>query len=115
MKRLAFVLALTATPVFGQAPAPPPAVQANPAPGCTSTAAQLDANKKVAMEFFRTTGDARVALADTSYKQHNPAFKKRAEDNKVTDYEEFKSAFTAQAGRQGAGRGPAAGPTPPPG
>jgi len=114
MKRLAFVLALTATPVFGQAPAPPPAVQANPAPGCSATAAQLDANKKVAMEFFRTTGEGRVALADPSYKQHNPAFKKRAEDNHVSDYEEFKNTFLAQAGR-GGGRGPAAGPTPPPG
>ena len=98
------------------AQAPPPAQQVNPAQGCTATSAQLEANRKVAMEFFRTTGEARVALADSSYKQHNPAFKKRAEDNKVTDYEEFKSAFLAQAGRQGGpGRGPAAGPTPPPG
>jgi predicted SnoaL-like aldol condensation-catalyzing enzyme len=96
--------------------APPPAQQANPTPGCTATPAQLEANKKVAMEFFRTTGEARVALADPSYKQHNPAFKKRAEDNKVSDYEEFKNAFLAQAGRgQGAGRGAAAGPTPPQG
>src|SRR4029453_6258667 len=72
---------------------PPPAQQANPSPGCTATPAQLEANKKVAMEFFRTTGEARVALADPTYKQHNPAFKKRAEDNKVSDYEEFKNAF----------------------
>ena len=101
MKRITLVLVLIAAPVFGQAPVPPPAVQANPTAGCTSTSAQLEANKKVAMEFFRTNGEARVALADPSYKQHNPAFKKRAEDNKVTDYEEFKSTFLAQAGRQG--------------
>ena len=113
MKPITLVLVLIAAPVFGQAPAPP-AVQANPTPGCTASPAQLEANKKVAMEFFRATGEARVALADPTYKQHNPAFKKRAEDNKVSDYEEFKSAFLAQAGRQG-GRGPAAGPTPPPG
>jgi predicted SnoaL-like aldol condensation-catalyzing enzyme len=112
MKRIALVLAFIASPVFGQAPAPP-AVQANPAPGCTASAAQLAANRKVAMEFFRTAGEARVALADPSYKQHNPAFKKRAEDNKVSDYEEFKSAFLAQGGRRGGP--PAAGPTPPPG
>jgi hypothetical protein len=58
------------------------------------------------------TGLARVALADPSYKQHNPVFKKRASDNKVSDYEEFRSTFLAQtAGRQGgAGSGPAAGP-----
>jgi predicted SnoaL-like aldol condensation-catalyzing enzyme len=116
MKRITLVLAFIAAPVFGQAPPPPPAQQANPTPGCTASAAQLEANKKVAMEFFRAAGEARVALADTSYKQHNPAFKKRAEDNKVTDYEEFKSTFLGQAGRQGGpGRGPAAGPTPPPG
>ncbi len=108
--------ALLAAVSSAQTPPPPPAQQANPAPGCTATSAQLEANRKVAMEFFRTTGEARVALADPSYKQHNPAFKKRAEDNKVTDYEEFKSAFVAQAGRQGGpGRGPASGPTPPPG
>jgi predicted SnoaL-like aldol condensation-catalyzing enzyme len=74
------------------------------------------------MQFFRATGDDRVALADSSYKQHNPAFKKRAEDNKVSDYDEFKNSFSsaALAARQGgpgggAGRGPAAGPQPPPG
>jgi len=116
MKRIAIAFVLFAAPAFAQAPAPPPAVQANPATGCTATPAQLEANRKVAMEFFRVNGADRVALADTTYKQHNPAFKKRAEDNKVTDYEEFKATFTAQAGRQGGpGRGPAAGPTPPAG
>ena len=116
---LAVVVAASA---LAQQPAPP-AQQANPTPGCTATPTQLEANKKVALEFFRTTGEARVALADPSYKQHNPAFKKRAEDNKVTDYEEFKTTFLAQAaGRQGGGgagaaggRGPAAGPQPPTG
>ena len=106
-------LALLVIRALAQQPAP---AVANPTPGCSATPAQLEANKKVAAEFFRATGAERVALADTSYKQHNPAFKKRAEDNKVTDYEEFKNTFLAQAGRQGgAGRGPAAGPQPPPG
>jgi len=67
----------------------PAAVPANPTLGCRATPAELEANKKVALEFFRTTGADRVALADPSYKQHNPAFKKRAEENKVSDYEEF--------------------------
>lgn len=80
----------------------PPAVQANPTPGCKATAKQLEANKKVVMEFFRTRGEARVALADPSYKQHNPAFKKRAEDNHVSDYEEYKDTFLAQAAGRGA-------------
>jgi hypothetical protein len=90
-----------------------PAVQANPTPGCTATPAQLEANKKAALEFFRPGAD-RVALADPTYKHHNPAFKKRAEDNKVSDYEEFKAAFAGQGGR-GLGRGPATGPPPPQG
>jgi predicted SnoaL-like aldol condensation-catalyzing enzyme len=90
------------------------AVQANPVPGCAVTPAQLEANKKVALEFFRTRGADRVALADPTYKQHNPAFKKRAEDNKVSDYEEFKASFLAlAAGPGGSGPGPAAGPPPP--
>ncbi len=84
----------------------PPMTQANPAPGCSVTAAQLEANKKVAMAFFTTRGADRVALADPSYKQHNPEFKKRAEENKVSDYEEFKSAFlTPPAANGGPGQG----------
>jgi len=109
--KTALALLLFAAPVYAQAPAQ----QANPAPGCTATAAQLADNKKVAMEFFRAQGADRVALADPSYKQHNPAFKKRAEDNKVSDYEEFKAAFANPPGRGGGGRGPATGPTPPQG
>ena len=108
------LVALVAALAVAQQPAP--AQQANPTSGCTATPAQLEANKKVAIEFFRTTGEARVALADSTYKQHNPAFKKRAEDNKASDYEEFKATFLGQAARgAGAGRGPVTGPTPPPG
>jgi len=91
----------------------PPAMQANPTPGCTATPAQLEANKRVVIAFFRTSGADRVALADPSYIQHNPAFKKRAEDEKISDYEEFKKTFLAAGG--GGGRGPAAGPPPPQG
>ena len=67
------------------------------------------------MEFFRAQGADRVALADPSYKQHNPAFKKRAEDNKVSDYEEFKAAFANPPQRGGgAGRGRGQDPNAPP-
>ena len=110
-------LTLLAATAVAQQP-PPPANAANPARGCTAMPAQLEANKKVAMQFFRVQGDERVALADPSYKQHNPAFKKRGEDAKISDYEEFKNSFSsaALAGRQGGpGRGPGAGPQPPPG
>jgi predicted SnoaL-like aldol condensation-catalyzing enzyme len=91
-------------------------VQANPTPGCSATPAQLEANKKVALAFF-TPGQDRVALADPTYKQHNPAFKKRAEENKVSDYEEFKAAFAPRpgGGPGGPGAAPAAGPRPPQG
>jgi predicted SnoaL-like aldol condensation-catalyzing enzyme len=90
---------------------PAPAVQANPTPGCTATPAQLDANRKLVMQFIQTSGADRVALADVTYKQHNPVFVKRAADNHVSDYEEFKNAFLAQAA--GPVRGLGLGPTPP--
>ena len=105
-----FALALAGSVVLN---AQQPAMPANPAAGCTATPAQMEANKKVVFEFFRQGAD-RLTLADSSYKQHNPAFKKRAEDNKVTDYEEFKAAFGAGRGG-GRGRGPGDGPQPPAG
>jgi predicted SnoaL-like aldol condensation-catalyzing enzyme len=100
--------------VMAQQTAPPPQ-PSNPTPGCSATPAQLDANKKVVMEFFRTAGEARVALADTSYKQHNPVFKKRGTDDNISDYEEFKKTFIAQAARPAAPGATDAGPQPPQG
>lgn len=91
---------LCAASAYAQ-PAMPPMVQVNPAPGCSATPAQIEANKKVAMSFFTTRGPDRVALIDPSYKQHNPVFVKRAAENKVSDYEEFKSAFMNPPGGQG--------------
>ena len=64
---VAAAFVLVAAPTFAQTP--------NLTPGCTATTAQLEANKKVAVEFFRPGVD-RVALADSTYKQHNPAFLK---------------------------------------
>jgi predicted SnoaL-like aldol condensation-catalyzing enzyme len=107
---IGFVFA-AASALFAQQPAP--ARQANPTPGCTATPAQLEANRTLVMQFFRTSGAARVALADPGYKQHNPAFKKRAQTNKVSDYEEFKTTFLAQATAPPAA--PAPGPQPPAG
>jgi predicted SnoaL-like aldol condensation-catalyzing enzyme len=72
---------------------PPAAKPANPTPGCHATPAQLAANKKVAMDFFITQGAERVALAAPTYKQHNPAFKKRAEQAGETDYQEYAKFF----------------------
>ena len=115
----------TAGVVIGMLLAAAPAFAQNqvvaPAAGCTATPAQLEANKKVAMEFFRPgiTGPDRVALADPSYKQHNPAFVKGAREAKQGDYDYFKSRFggppAARQGGPGPGRGQAAGPQPPAG
>lgn len=88
------------------------------APGCTATPAQMEANKKVAIEFFRPGAD-RVALADPSYKQHNPAFVKGGREAKLSDFEYFKSRFGGPprggGPGAGAGRGAAGGPQPPQG
>jgi predicted SnoaL-like aldol condensation-catalyzing enzyme len=107
---MAAALMLTIAPALAQTP--------TLAPGCTATPAQLEANKKVAMEFFRPGAD-RVALADPSYKQHNPAFVKGSREAKLSDYEYFKSRFGGPprggGPGAGAGRGAADGPQPPQG
>ncbi len=95
---LAAALVLMAALGFAQTP--------TLAPGCTATPAQLEANKKVAMEFFRPGVD-RVALADPTYKQHNPAFVKGGREANLSDYEYFKSRFGGppRGGGPGAGAG----------
>jgi predicted SnoaL-like aldol condensation-catalyzing enzyme len=109
---LTLALVLISTPALAQGPVL--------APGCTATPAQLEANKKVAAEFFRPGAD-RVALADPSYKQHNPAFVKGGREAKLSDFEYFKSRFGGpRAGgpggaAAGGGRGAAEGPQPPQG
>ena len=76
-----------------------------PAAGCTATPAQLEANKKVAMAFFAPNAD-RVALADSTYKQHNPAFVKGGREAGLSDFEYFKSRFGGpRAGSPGGGAG----------
>ena len=105
---LGVVATMAASHLLAQQP-PPPARQSNPTPGCKVSAAELEVNRKVAMDFFRTSGEARVALVDPSYKQHNPQFKKRGQEAGETDYEEFKRFFLAAGAR-----GPAAQPQPAP-
>ena len=91
-----------------------------PAAGWTATPAQLEAIKMAAMAFFAPNAD-RVALADPTYKQHNPAFLKGGKEAGLSDYEYFKSRFGGprQGGPGGgAARGPApaaTGPQPPAG
>ena len=109
---IGFALAsLSTAPAMAQQPA------ANSMPVCKLTPAQAEASQKVAMDFATKTGEAKVALADPTYVQHNPANHKRAEQDQLSDYDEFKKTFLAQAagGGAGGGRGAAAGPQPPPG
>jgi len=88
-----------------------PSLQANPTPGCSASPVELEANKKVAMDFFRTSGEGRVALLDPSYKQHNPVVAQLAQQETLSDYEEAKKAFLEQA--TGTVHGLGLGPTPP--
>ncbi len=102
---------LMAAPAFAQQ-------TAVPTPGCTATPAEIESTRKAGIGFSRqgATGAERVALADPSYKQHNPAFIKGAREAGLSDYEYFKGRFGGPpaAARQG-GPAPAAGPTPPQG
>ncbi|MEQ1582135.1 MAG: hypothetical protein ABL964_16205 [Steroidobacteraceae bacterium] len=84
------VLALALAVVAGgcareaEAPAAAAAVVSDVSP-------QEEANKKVAMEFFREgiTADERYALMHPDYIQHNPTFKKFGELNGSKGREEF--------------------------
>ena len=82
-------IALTAASAFAQQ------VPANPAPGCSATPADLALNKKVVMSFFdpNMSQADRVALADPTYKQHNPADKKIGDNNHLGDYDQFVKNF----------------------
>jgi len=112
-------LLIVATPAAAQQ-APLPIT--NPTPGCTATPAQIEEVRKAGIAFTRSQGAERVALADPSYKQHNPAFIKGAREAGMSDYDYFKARFGGPpAARQGgapAGAragGAAAAPAPPPG
>ena len=86
------------------------------APAGAQSAAQLEANKKIAMEFFRPgiTPMERYNLLHDGYIQHNPAFKKFADDNKISYKEGVLKMMSANAARAGGAGARGAGPTPPP-
>jgi predicted SnoaL-like aldol condensation-catalyzing enzyme len=107
-------LLVLAAPASAQGPAPQPIV--NPTPGCTATPAQLEEVRKAGIAFTRSQGAERVALADPTYKQHNPAFVKGAREAGMNDYDYFKSRFGGPpAARQGGPAAAPAAPAPPPG
>lgn len=112
-------LLIAASPAAAQAPQP----IVNPTPGCTATPAQIEEVRKAGIAFTRSTGAERVALADPSYKQHNPAFVKGAREAGMNDYDYFKARFGGPPAARAGGAapagaragGPAAAPAPPPG
>ncbi len=98
-------------------------------PGCKATPAQMEEARKAVIAFDRATSlEERLAVIDPNYTQHNPRIAKGAREKGVSDYEYLKSIVAdflkarsggAGAGGRGAagandGRGPAAGPQPPP-
>ncbi len=114
----AFVLAAAlVSAAAAQAPAPTPP----PAKACTLSTKEIAAGRALVLKSIASSGDERVALVHPGYIEHNPAFKKRATENKRSGFEEFKATFgsaaiAARAGGPGpAAAGPAAGPQPPAG
>lgn len=84
--------------------------------------AQEEANKKVAMAFFRPgiTPEEILELMHPDYIQHNPVFKRFGEENGVKGRAEFELLIKQmRSGARGRGAGapgePAAGPRPPQG
>jgi predicted SnoaL-like aldol condensation-catalyzing enzyme len=80
------------------------------------TAAELEENKRIASEFFRPgiTPEERYALLHDDYIQHNPVFKKFADENELTYKEGFRRMM-AQFAAGGPPAGNADAPQPPPG
>lgn len=111
MKNVSLIQLALAFLTTARASAQQPVVPAIPTPGCTSTPAQLEATKKVAMRHgirvrLRSPWSTRATFSTT------PAQQKRAEEDKVSDFEEFRKIFVApgDGGGAGGGRGPATGP-----
>ena len=67
--------------------------------GCSATAAELQAERNLVLDFYRPGITLRqmIALIDPSYVQHNPLALKFAQEKHISDYEEFKQLFTAAA------------------
>ena len=78
--------------------------------------ARLEENKRIASEFFRSgiTVEERLDLLHDDYQQHNPAFKKFADENGLGYKEGFRQMMGEIMSRASGGS-EATGPTPPPG
>jgi predicted SnoaL-like aldol condensation-catalyzing enzyme len=115
------VAALLLVACGGGEPADETAPAADPAADEAAAAeqARLEENKRIASEFFRPgiTAEERLVLLHPDYIQHNPVFRKFADENGLSYYDGFAQMFAARGGGAGrAGGGPAAAaPQPPPG
>jgi predicted SnoaL-like aldol condensation-catalyzing enzyme len=86
------------------------------APVDAQTAVEIEANKRVAMEFFREgiTAQERYDLLHDDYIQHNPAFKKYADERGISYKEGFLQRMTELMAGGGRGGGAASDVPPPP-
>jgi predicted SnoaL-like aldol condensation-catalyzing enzyme len=83
-------------------------------PAWAQTAEQIEENRRVAMEFFRPgiTAQERYELVHPDYIQHNPAFKKYADERGLSYKEGFLQRMTELMA--GGGGGAADSDVPPP-
>jgi predicted SnoaL-like aldol condensation-catalyzing enzyme len=107
-------LALAIAAVALSAPAWAQTRDNGPMSPCTLTPAQIEEGRKVALQFF-APGVDRVAIADPTYKQHNPAFVKGAKEAGLNDFDYFKSRFGGPPRQGGPGGGAPRAGGPPPG
>ena len=89
-----------------------------PAPGSAQTqpsAEQLEADKRVVMEFYRPgiTNEERYELLHEGYIQHNARYVKYGEDHNLSGKEAFL-AIRQEDARNAAATGRVTGPAPPP-
>ena len=91
-----------------------PALAQPAAKACTLSSAEIEANRQAGMAFFKpgVTADQRIAMVDPTYVQHNPVFKKFAQDNKMTDAAGFAARLKQGFGPPPGAAAPA-GPAPP--
>ena len=107
-------LALAIAAVALSAPAWAQTRDNGPMSPCTLTPAQIEEGRKVALQFF-APGVDRIAIADPTYKQHNPAFVKGAKEAGLNDFDYFKSRFGGPPRQGGPGGGAPRAGGPPPG
>ena len=85
-------------------------------PAVAQSAEQLEENRRITMEFFRSgiTAQERYDLVHPDYIQHNPSFKKYADERGLSYKEGFLQRMTELMAGSGAGSAAADSDVPPP-